>query len=51
MENKKIWYAVLKDADDNDWGTGSEDRAAALEMAEEIGEDFREYLKEIAKTL
>ena len=39
MENRKIWYAVLRDEDDNDWGSGSEDRAEALQMAEEIGED------------
>lgn len=28
-----IWYAILKDNEDNDWGTGSFDRAEAIEMA------------------
>lgn len=39
MENKKIWYAVLMDDDDDDWGYGSENRTEAIEMAENIGED------------
>lgn len=29
---KKIWYAVVLDDADNDWGTGSLDRAKAEEM-------------------
>ena len=29
---KKIWYAVMKDNDDQDWGTGSFDRDEAIEM-------------------
>ena len=29
----KIWYAVLKDNEDNDWGTGSFDLGEALTMA------------------
>lgn len=29
----KIWYAVVKDTEDNDWGYGSYDRAEALRMA------------------
>lgn len=32
MENK-LWYAVEKDAEDNDWGYGSFDKAEAIEMA------------------
>ena len=30
---KKIWYATVLDDADNDWGTGSLDRAKAAEMA------------------
>ena len=29
---KKIWYATVLDDADNDWGTGSLDRAKAEEM-------------------
>lgn len=31
---KKIWYAVVLDDTDLDWGTGSFDRAKAEEMVE-----------------
>lgn len=31
MQNKKIWYAVQKDRED-DWGTGSFDYNEAVEM-------------------
>ena len=31
------WYAVLMDADDNDWGTGSHDRDEAMGMAIRMG--------------
>lgn len=31
MKNK-IWYAVMSDPEDNDWGTGSFDYDEALEM-------------------
>lgn len=30
--NKKYWYAVMTDNDDNDWGTGSFDLDEAKEM-------------------
>lgn len=30
-----IWYAVLKDEQDDDWGTGSFDRAEAIKMMQE----------------
>ena len=29
---EKIWYAVMSDSEDNDWGTGSFDYGEALEM-------------------
>lgn len=39
------WFAVLKDADDSDWGYGSFDFAAAVEMANRLGPDA--YIAEI----
>ena len=30
---EKIWYAVLRDSDDNDWGTGSFDLQEAKRIA------------------
>ena len=34
MENK-YWYAVMRDADDKDWGTGSYNYEEAVEMAQQ----------------
>lgn len=31
-----MWYAVIKDYDDNDWGTGSRSLEEALIMAKEM---------------
>ncbi len=36
MENA-YWYAVERDADDNDWGTGSHDYGTAVEIAKKYG--------------
>lgn len=33
MENKKLWYAILRDEEDNDLGTGSFDKDKAISMA------------------
>ena len=33
MENKKLWYAILRDEEDNDWGSGSFDKEEAISMA------------------
>lgn len=33
MKKNNIWYAVMTDSDDTDWGTGSFDKNEALEMA------------------
>lgn len=33
MENKKLWYAILRDEEDNDWGSGSFDKDEAISMA------------------
>ena len=32
----KIWYAVMMDKDDNDWGTGSFDLTAAKQRARQM---------------
>lgn len=32
MTEQKIWYAVMRDNEDRDWGTGSHDKAEAIEM-------------------
>lgn len=32
----KTWYAVLRDNDDNDWGTGSHNLAEAMQMARKL---------------
>ena len=37
--NEKLWYAVLVDEYDSDWGTGSEDLETAKEMVREFGGD------------
>lgn len=36
MCNNKMWYAVLRDSDDNDWGTGSNDLTEAMQMARKM---------------
>lgn len=33
MENKKLWYAILRDEEDNDWGSGSFIKDEAISMA------------------
>lgn len=33
MENK-LWYAVMRDNNDNDWGSGSYDYDEAVEMVQ-----------------
>lgn len=33
MENK-LWYAVMRDNDDNDWGSGSYDYDEAVAMVQ-----------------
>lgn len=33
----KLWYAALRDSEDNDWGTGSFDFDEAVAMAKEYG--------------
>lgn len=35
----KLWYAVLRDGEDNDWGYGSENRRKAESMAVNMGPD------------
>ncbi len=38
MESK-IWYAVMRDREDNDWGYGSFDLEEAKAMARNLGGD------------
>lgn len=38
-EARTIWYAVMKDRDDTDWGTGTQDRQKAIEMAKSWRQD------------
>lgn len=38
MENK-LWYAVMRDNDDNDWGSGSYDYDEAVEMVQKYIQD------------
>lgn len=33
MAENRLWYAILTDREDNDWGTGSFDFNEAVEMA------------------
>lgn len=35
-EESRIWYAVLRDNEDNDWGYGSSNLAEATAMAQEL---------------
>lgn len=32
----KLWYAVMRDSDDNDWGYGSHDKTEAINMTLEM---------------
>lgn len=34
-----VWYAVMRDRDDNDWGTGSRDYDEAVRMAQALRDD------------
>ena len=38
--NKKYWYAVMTDNDDNDWGYGSYDLAEAKEMVKKYPDGY-----------
>ena len=37
MKTNKLWYAVMRDRSDDDWGTGSYDLQEAKKMAIELG--------------
>lgn len=37
---RKLWYAVMSDREDNDWGTGSFDLDEAMEMLKEYPEGY-----------
>ena len=34
-----VWYAVMRDRDDDDWGTGSRDYDEAVRMAQALRDD------------
>ncbi len=36
MTSDRIWYAVMADRDDTDWGYGSHDRSIALRMVHDL---------------
>ena len=36
MDADRLWYAVMADRDDTDWGYGSHDRAIALRMIHDL---------------
>lgn len=38
-EENKMWYAVLRDREDNDWGTGSYDLEEAKQMCKDLGKE------------
>lgn len=40
----EIWYAVLRDNEDNDWGTGSLDLNEAKQMAKNQLDDYPDTL-------
>lgn len=39
MENK-IWYAIMMDNDDQDWGTGTFDKAEAIQRVKDLRSDY-----------
>ena len=41
-EDRSRWYAVMRDRECNDWGTGSFDKDEAIEMAQEQLDDYPE---------
>lgn len=36
---KKIWYAVMRDTEDNDWGYGSHNKREAAKMVRKLRRD------------
>lgn len=36
---RKLWYAVLADREDNDWGYGSDSLNEAKEMSKDMGQE------------
>ena len=39
MKNNNYWYAVMADAEDQDWGTGSYDYNEAVNMVQQYIQD------------
>ena len=44
--HKKLWYAVMRDENDEDWGTGSYDLAEAKQMVSEYPEGYIAVIEE-----
>ena len=42
MTEKNMWYAILLDNDDRDWGTGSYNLDEAISRAQSLREDYPE---------
>ena len=36
---EKLWYAIMRDSEDNDWGYGSNDKGEAIRKALDMMED------------
>lgn len=37
---EKLWYAVMRDRDDQDWGTGADTLEEAMEMAHNMNAEY-----------
>ena len=46
MDNIKLWYAVMRDRDDDDWGTGSFDLETAKELCRKYPEGYIAVIQE-----
>lgn len=45
MKNR-LWYAVMQDNEDNDWGYGSHDLDEAMEMVKKYPEGYIAVIEE-----
>jgi len=46
FEENRFWYAVMRDREDDDWGTGSYDLEEAKEMCRQYPEGYIAVIKE-----
>lgn len=40
MKNNNIWYAIMQDNDDQDWGTGSFDKNEAIVRVKAMRDEY-----------